>query len=223
MSPTLILVHGAWHDAWCWEKLVDRLPDVDVRTVSLPSSGSDTASLGDLYDDARAVRAAVTAVDGPVVVCAHSYGGLAVTEAAGDLPGVRRLVYLAAFQLDEGESLLGVVGGTPPDWWDVHDGHVDVRRPEEIFYGDVDPDTAAASVARLAHQSLPALSQPLTKVAWKSIPSTYVVCEKDAAIPVPAQEAMSGRSERVLRMDASHSPFLSRPDALADLLRAELD
>ncbi|RAY15578.1 alpha/beta hydrolase [Actinomadura craniellae] len=222
MNPTLVLVHGAWHGAWCWERLVDRLPDVDVRTVSLPSSGSDVASLGDLYDDARAVRAAAD-TGGPVVVCAHSYGGLPVTEAAGGLPGVRRLVYLAAFQLDEGESLLDAVGGPTPDWVEDHGDHTGPPpHPEEVFYGDVDPETAAASVARLTNQSLPALSQPLTRVAWKSIPSTYVICEKDAALPVPAQEAMSGRSERVLRMDASHSPFLSCPGALADLLRAEL-
>jgi len=223
-TPTLVLVHGAWHGPWAWQRLVEELPEVDVRTVTLPSVGPDPAALGDLRNDADAVRSVAAAVDGPVLVCAHSYGGAPASEGLAGLRNVIGLVYLCAFQLDIGESLLGSVGGDAPDWWDVHesDGYVDALRPAEVFYGDVDADTVRGAIPQLSHQSLAALGQPLTRAAWRTIPSTYVVCERDEAIPFFAQEAMSERAGRVLRMPTSHSPFLSRPAQLAGVLRAEL-
>lgn len=223
-APTLLLVHGAWHGVWAWRRLVEELGDLDVRTVSLPSVGPDRAALGDLRTDAEAVRAAVAVVDGPVVVCAHSYGGVPVTEALAGMPNVVGLVYLCAFQIDVGESVLSAVGGGPPSWWDVHrtEGYVDPLRPFEVFYADVRPHTARGAVARLGHQALAAFEQPLTRAAWRTIPSTYVVCERDAAVPVVAQELMAARADRVLRIPTSHSPFLSRPAQLAGILRAEL-
>ena len=222
--PTLVLVHGAWHGPWAWRRLVEELADLDVRAVTLPSAGQDRSALGDLHSDAEAVRAAVTLVDGPVVVCAHSYGGVPVTEALAGVPNVAALVYLCAFQLDVGESVLSAVGGTTPSWWDVHraEGYVDPLRPFEVFYADVRPHTARGAVARLGHQALAAFEQPLTRAAWRTVPSTYVVCERDAAISVVAQEVMAERADRVLRMPTSHSPFLSRPAQLAGVLRAEL-
>jgi pimeloyl-ACP methyl ester carboxylesterase len=223
-APTLLLVHGAWHGPWAWRRLVEELADLDVRTVSLPSVGPDRSALGDLHTDAEAVRAAVTVVDGPVVVCAHSYGGMPVTEALKGVSNVVGLVYLCGFQLDVGDSLLSAVGGSAPSWWDVHraERYVDPLRPFEIFYADVRPHTARGAVARLGHQALAAFEQPLTRAAWRTIPSTYVVCERDAVIPVAAQEMMAERADRVLRMPTSHSPFLSRPAQLAGVLRAEL-
>jgi pimeloyl-ACP methyl ester carboxylesterase len=223
-APTLVLVHGAWHGPWAWRRLVEELPDLDVRTVALPSTGPDPTALGDLRTDAEAVRAAVTVVDGPVLVCAHSYGAVPATEGLAGVRNILGLVYLCGFQLDIGESVLGAVGGTAPSWWDVHrlENYVDPLRPEEVFYADVDPATARGAIARLGHHSLSAFGQPLTRAAWRTIPSTYILCEQDVAIPVAAQEAMAERAGRVLRMPTSHSPFLSRPAQLAGVLRAEL-
>src|SRR5436309_6897804 len=223
-APTLGLVHGSWHGPWVWRRVVEELADLDVRTVTLPSVGPDSSALGDLHTDAEAVRAAVSVVDGPVVVCAHSYGGVPATEAVAGVSNVVGLVYLSGFQLDIGESLMSAVGGSAPGWWDVHraEGYVDALRPFEVFYADVRPHTARGAVARLGHQSLAAFEQRLTAAAWRTIPSTYVVCERDAAISVVAQEFMAERADRVLRMPTSHSPFLSRPAQLAGVLRAEL-
>lgn len=102
------------------------------------------------------------------------------------------------------------------------EGYIDPLRPREIFYGDVDPHIADAAIARLGHQSLAAVSQPLTHASWHKIPSTYVICEKDSAIPPTIQERMARRTHRVERLDTSHSPFLSRPSQVAGLLRKEL-
>lgn len=223
-KATVLLVHGAWHGPWAWGALVREMPDVAARTVALPSAGRDVAELGDLHADVVAIRSAVNDIHGPVLVCAHSYGGVPVTEAVADLSNVVGLVYLCAFQLDIGESLAIAAGGTPPDWWDVHaaEGYVDVRRPLEIFYADVDEAVARDAIMRLGHQSLVAFGQRVTRAAWRTIPSTYVVCEQDKAVPVEAQEAMARRAGRVLRLSSSHAPFLSRPAQLAGILRAEL-
>ncbi len=222
MPPTLVLVHGAWHGPWCWQPLVDELADVDVVTVALPSSGPDPQSLGDLTADADAVRTALAGVEGPVVLVGHSYGGIPVTEAASADLGVAHLVYLCAFQLDVGDSLVSSLGGAVPPWQEVHPTHVRVTTPEAVFYNGVAPELTAQAVAAIGLQSTSSLTQPLSRAAWRELPSTYVVCEQDQAIPVEAQEAMSGRAGTVLRLDTGHSPFLAAPAELAALLRGVL-
>ncbi|SOE00149.1 alpha/beta hydrolase [Blastococcus haudaquaticus] len=223
MTATLVLVHGAWHGSWCWAELLDALGNVPVTTVDLPSVGDDPTALGDLYADAAAVRSVLSGIEGPTVVLGHSYGGAVITEAVTADSGVAHLVYLCAFLLDEGDSLLGAVGGNPPPWWDVRGDHVAVRTPAEVFYNGVSPELTERSVARVASHSLAAFEQPLTNAAWKVVPSTYVVAEQDQAIPAFAQEAMAQRAGEVLRMDTGHSPFLAQPQALAALLRPILD
>jgi pimeloyl-ACP methyl ester carboxylesterase len=88
--------------------------------------------------------------------------------------------------------------------------------PEQVFYNDCTPEVAAASAARIGPQSLSACKQPLTAAAWETIPSTYVVADKDAGLPQVVQEAMA--AGRVVHVDAGHSPFPSRPTELADLI-----
>lgn len=225
-GPTLVLVHGAWYGSWAWQPLMRRMADIDVRAVSLTTVGGDPSRLGDMSQDAAAVRAAVDAIDGPVVVCAHSYGGIPVSQGLADATNVVGLVYLCAFQLSVGESLLESLGGVRPDWWDVHEdaGYIDAQRPEEVFFHDCEPETQADASARVRanHMALSAKTHPLTAAAWSSIPSTYVVCTQDLAIPADAQRAMAQRSGSVVELEASHSPFLSMPGKVAELLNDEL-
>jgi pimeloyl-ACP methyl ester carboxylesterase len=223
MPPTLLLVHGAWHTSWCWQPLIDELPDVDVVTVDLPSSGTDPNALGNLTADAEVIRTALAGIDGPVVLVGHSYGGIPITEAATAEAGVAHLVYLCAFQLDVGDSLVSSLGGEVPPWQEISETHVRVTTPEPVFYNGVDPELTAQAVPRLHLQSTSALTQPLSRAAWAELPSTYVVCEQDQAIPVVAQEAMSARADTVVRLDSGHSPFLSQPAELAAVLRKVLD
>ncbi len=213
-APALLLVHGAWHGSWCWEPLRAHLTGWRVETVALPSTGGPGRGV---QDDAEVVRAAVKAIDGPVVVVAHSYGGIPATEAAG-LPNVEHLVHVAAFQLDVGDSLLGTIGGTPPPWWQVADGVVHALTPETVFFNDVDAATTADAVGRLQPQSLAFATDRLTNAAWRTVDSTYVICEDDNAIPVFAQEAMARRATRTERLRSGHSPFLSRPAELAAIV-----
>ncbi|MFF3561304.1 alpha/beta fold hydrolase [Streptomyces sp. NPDC002574] len=221
--PTILLVHGAWHGAWCWESLVPELTARGWRaaTVDLPSASADPAHNAGMYDDARAVRERLAALDGPVTVLAHSYGGLPATEAVADAPDVSRLVYLAAFQLDQGDSLAGQAGG---QLLTGDTGTVPVPgEPNRVLYGDVAPEDAERAIARLVPQSVKSMSEPLTAVGWKAVPSSYIVCEDDAALPPAVQEEMALRAERSYRRAWSHSPFLSAPAELAALITADAD
>jgi pimeloyl-ACP methyl ester carboxylesterase len=224
-SPSIVLVHGAWHGPWCWSRVAGPLRErgLDVHALNLPSSGNDTSALADLYGDAEVVRAALDEIDGEALVVAHSYGGVATTEGAAGAGNVAHIVYLTAFMLDEGESLFSLVGGVEPDWWIKDEGERSLMpgRPEEIFYNDCSAEVAADAASRLVPQSLPAVKQPVRSVAWRDVPTTYVICDRDNAIPVFAQEHLAQRAGDVRRLDASHSPFLSRPGEVVALI-AEL-
>ncbi|HEV2309230.1 MAG TPA: alpha/beta fold hydrolase, partial [Acidimicrobiia bacterium] len=105
MAATVVLVHGAWHGAWCWDYVVERLRanHVEALAIDLPGHGTSTEPLGDLSVDAAALRSVLDDLE-DAVVCGHSYGGAVISEGAADHPAVRHLVYLAAIVLDVGES-----------------------------------------------------------------------------------------------------------------------
>src|SRR5204862_6306616 len=121
-----------------------------VPSVTLPCSVPYPGALCDMNGDAVAVRAALDEIDGEALVVAHSYGGVATTEGAAGAGNVAHIVYLTAFMLDEGESLLAAVGGVPPDWWIASGAgtSVTVDRPAEIFYNDCSPEDAAEAAAQ---------------------------------------------------------------------------
>jgi pimeloyl-ACP methyl ester carboxylesterase len=124
--------------------------------------------------------------------------------------------------LDEGETLLATIGGQRPPWITLTpDGEAIIANEgERVFYNTSPPEAASAAVARLRPHTRIAFEQPVRSVAWRDVPSTYVICDQDSAIPVPAQEAMSARAGTTHRLDSDHSPFLTDPDAVADLVRA---
>jgi len=223
--PTLLFVHGAWHGPWCWAPLRQVLTErgwttsaVELPTVHAP----DKAALG-LAADAAAVRAAIDAVGGPVVVVAHSYGGVPATQGA-DAASVAHIVYISAFVLDVGESLYAAGGGVTPDWWDVRDDGLVMagtaeHSPRDLFYGDLPAAAADAAVARLLPQGGQAYHDPVTVTAWRGRPTTFLITEQDAIFPAAAQEALAARAgSATVRLATSHSPFLSQPAAVADVI-----
>jgi pimeloyl-ACP methyl ester carboxylesterase len=212
--PTLLLVHGAWHGSWCWELLV---PELAARgwttaTVDLPSASGDEKA--GMYDDARVIREELDRIEGPVLLLAHSYGGIPATEAAAAASNVTQLVYLAAHMIDRGESLISAIGGA----WYPPETTVLPPLPPSMFYADVPRDEADRAAARLMPQSARSFSEELTEAAWKTIPSTYILCEEDRSLSADFQEKVSPRANAVHRIATSHSPFLSRPAELADLI-----
>jgi pimeloyl-ACP methyl ester carboxylesterase len=226
--PSVLLIPGAWHKPIHFGPLIDELTDVDVHTVTLTSSGDDPTTLRDMHSDAEMIAEAVAAIDRPVVVVAHSYGGLPATQGLTNSRNVRHLVFLASFQMLDGDSLLSKnPGGALLPWAQLHqregvNDFVEAMTPETVFFNDLDAATAATAVNQLGYQSYASMRQPLTETAWINIPNTYVVCERDNAIPVAAQEMMAQRADRVHRLKTSHSPFISQPAAVAGLIRSAL-
>jgi pimeloyl-ACP methyl ester carboxylesterase len=220
---TVVLVHGGWHGSWCWAQVVPLLDrrGVPVRTIDLPSIDADPDDRSALSGDAAAVAALLDDLKGPALLCGHSYGGMVITQAAAGRQDVARLVYLCAFMPDAGESLLSIIGARAP-WIVAHeDGRwlPDLEQAATTFYSDCDAATQRASTARLRPMPTAPVEEPVSSAAWRDIPSTYVVCTQDMAIPVEWQrERFAPRADEVVELDASHSPFFSQPSALADLL-----
>jgi pimeloyl-ACP methyl ester carboxylesterase len=179
------------------------------------------------------VRAVIEGVDGPVVVCGHSYGGCVITEAAAGLPSVTHLVYLCALMLDLGESAMQSVDvAVPPGSTTLEqairpgaDGviRLDSDVAAAALFADVDPERAAAAIARLTPQPAGTLGEGVSAVAWREIPSTSVVCTEDRAIPVVVQRALADRATTTVEWPTSHSPNLSRPELVVDLLASTVE
>jgi hypothetical protein len=216
------LVHGAWHGGWAFDSLRNELASRGVTTsvVELASVGHDGELGGDLYGDAALVREAVDSLPDDCVVLAHSYGGVPVTQGLEGATNVKGLIFLTAFMLPVGVSLFDACGAVDPPWWVRNDANTYVVpvTPEDVFYNTTSPEDASRAVSRLGTQSLASFTQPVTSASWLHIPSTYIICERDHAIPLFAQEAMSANATRVARLESDHSPFLSDKAALADLV-----
>lgn len=221
--PAFLLVHGAWHGSWCWDPVRAELDAGGRRShaVDLPSAGLSRADLPSarpvgMRDDAEVIRESLRGIDGPVVVVAHSYGGVPATEAIADAANVVHVVYLAACQLDVGESMFSFLGAAVPD-----DGtgyappYEDARR---ILFDDVPGPVAERAVARLRPQSVRSFTERVTTAGWRTVPSSYVVCEQDQALEPARQHELAARADSVHRLPSGHSPFLSMPGPLAALL-----
>jgi pimeloyl-ACP methyl ester carboxylesterase len=218
--PDVLLVPGAWHGRWSWHKVQPALAARGWRThiVELPSTSGSGSPRKGLYDDAAVIRRRIKQIGRPVVVVAHSYGGAAVSEGAAHMSDVRHLVYLAAFALDIGESVLGLASGRVPDWWVIDGDVVTPGTPHEMLYEDVPLAEARMAITKLRPISFLSFQQRLTAAAWHTAPSTYIVCQRDRAVPVPLQEALAARATHVRRLPTSHSPFLAAPGQLTKLI-----
>lgn len=222
---TAVFVHGGWHDGWSWH-LVRELLD----TRGVPSVALDLP-MTTLESDAAVLRAALAAVAGDAVVVSHSWGGSVATLGAAGAPNVRHLIYLAAVLTEAGHPVLAPPGAVPAkgretlrpkviietDTATVIDREVSLA----AFYHDVEPSLARQAAARLRpfQKTGYAVVETDAVAAWRTIPTTYVVCTEDRMIHPDAQREMAaGAGAEVLEWPSGHSPFLSRPDLVADLV-----
>jgi pimeloyl-ACP methyl ester carboxylesterase len=232
---TVVLVHGAWHGAWCWERVVPALGDAGIPAVAvdLPGHGADGGGHADLHGDAARVHQVLDAIDDDVVLVGHSYGGAVVTEA-GVHPGVRHLVFVCAFNVTEEESCqraardevaaAGISHEGRPSLGDamtvLDDGTAVLTRAGavECLYQDCSPADAEWAVARLDAQPLVNLDQAPGAVAWRTVRSTYAVCEDDMTVHPGLQRLLAARCTETVTWPTGHSPFLARPDLVVDFL-----
>ncbi|MGE3663690.1 MAG: alpha/beta fold hydrolase [Pseudonocardia sp.] len=219
-SPRIVLVHGGFVDGSGWRGVHDLLA-ADGHRVSVVQN--PTLSLA---DDVAVTLRAVTEQDGPVVLVGHSYGGVVVTEA-GTHPQVAAVVYVAAFAPDKGESVSALIADPPPGApvppiLPPRDGFLflDRERFAASFAADLPPADAQFLAASQVPWGVGALGGAVTNPAWREKPCWYLVATDDRMIPPPAQRAMAERAgARTVEVPGSHAIYVSRPDAVADLVR----
>ena len=229
---TFALVHGAWHDAWCWERVAPVLRQAghDVVAPQLPSD--DGSADFDAYADV--VCAALGECDDDVVVVAHSLAG-ATGALVPDRRPVRHLVYLCAAVPAAGLSLLDQWQAEPDmvsadfgNGWlqglSDPDDHmrtawVDLDFARDVFYADCDEATAAVAVDHLRLQSAYPWTLPCSMTEHPSVSCTSVVCDEDLVVnPVWSRRMARRIGAGLVELPGSHSPMLSRPSAVADVL-----
>jgi pimeloyl-ACP methyl ester carboxylesterase len=226
-EATYILVHGGWGGAWTWRDVGKELTrrDVPWTALDLPSSTRGALSNTYLADDAREVIE-VASLDGPVVLVGHSYGGAVITEAAEKIPNLERLVYIAGFVPTLGQSASEAKAEvdvmTRLDDAIERDGEFLVLNPllaHAALYQDCKEKVAAWAVSQLTPQTLASFRSPRSSFDVEA-PSRYILCTDDNAIDPTLQKLMSERCTEMVTLESDHSPFLSRPGVLTELLVA---
>lgn len=215
----VVLVHGGFVDGSGWEGVYHALKQ-DGYTVAIVQN--PTISLA---GDVAATKRVIAAQDGPVVLVGHSYGGAVITEAGTD-PKVVRLVYIAAFAPDAGESVNTLLGGFPadapqPPILPPQDGFLllDKAKFPASFAGDVSAELAAFMADAQVPWGVDALSGTISQPAWKTKPSWYLLTTEDKMIPPEAQRFMSRRTgATVVEAQGSHSIYVSQPQAVVALI-----
>jgi pimeloyl-ACP methyl ester carboxylesterase len=218
-KPTIVLVHGAWADGSSWDKVTPLLEGKGYTVIAVHLPLTSTA------DDVAAAQRAIARAPGDVVLVGHSYGGIVISEAGND-PKVKRLVFVDAFALDDGESINKLGKGAPPPAWEKAlqtDSGGFVWMPADIVAQDFAQDLPAAEQKLVAAKQgpLPAkdFDEVMTNPAWKSKPSYYVVGTADKIIAPAVQTQMATRAKsKVTNVDASHVSMLSKPQQVAKVI-----
>ena len=223
--PNIVFVHGAWADGSCWSGPIEQLQaeGYNVRAPQFPHTS--------LADNLARLRQVLTALDGPTILVGHSYGGQVITALGTDAPNVVGLVYIAAFGLDEGESLGGLLAQGPPSPALAHqvvddEGFAWLAEDDFVahFAADVDPAKARVMFAVQQPLAASALEDVMGAPAWKSFPSWYLVAANDEAIPPDAERAWAARmGATTVEIASSHVAMVSHPDEVVKLVGAAVE
>jgi pimeloyl-ACP methyl ester carboxylesterase len=226
-KPSIVLVHGAFADATSWQHVIPLL-ESDGYTVTAVQN-----TLTSLPDDIATTKRVIDAQKGAVIVVGHSYGGIVITGAAAGNPNVQALVYIAAFAPDAGETLATLnakyaasplIHAVAPD----AAGFLYIDREKfRVFAQDVSIAEALVMAATQKPLAKPlgtriasvVFEQAVDNVAWKTIPSWYLVSQEDQAIPLELQRFMAKRmGAKTTEIKASHVAFISHPSEVVKLI-----
>jgi len=230
-----VLVHGAWHGAWCWEQVEHHLGELGAASVAvdLPGRAGDARPAAELTLDSYVdhMVAAIDAALEPVVLVGHSLGGLVVSQAAERIPEkVSSLVYLCAMLLEDGQSTIDAAVNDADSQLMANisldekaaTSSVAESAVRALFYGDCTVAASDTAARLLVPEPVGPATTPVrvTTEGWGSVPRSYILCAQDRAISPTTQRAMiaSVGVDRVIELESSHSPFISQPERLAAIL-----
>jgi pimeloyl-ACP methyl ester carboxylesterase len=221
-ETSVILVHGAWADGSSWSAVIEQL-QAEGHKVTAPQF-----PMTSLADDVTRLRQVLALQNGPTVLVGHSYGGQIMTALGADAPNVAGLVYIAAFGLDEGESLGALLAQGPVAAALVHQfvderGFVWLSEDDFVnhFAADVDPVKARVLCAVQQPLAATAFNDVMGVPAWKSLPSWYMVAIDDEALPAEAERLFAKRmGATVVEVPSSHLAMVSHPGEVAKLTEA---
>src|SRR6201996_5004340 len=213
----VVLVHGAFADGSGWEPVATLLmaDGYNVSVVQHPETS--------YAEDQKFTKAAIDAMDGPVVLVGHSYGGAVITEG-GNHPNVAALVYIAAFALDDGESCASIEQALPqaskafkPDssgnWW-IEQAHFVAD-----FAADIPPAVSHFMAISQVPISTDSFTHKVTNPAWKTKPTWYMVASADRSINPQQERMMAKRAHaKTVEVNASHVAYISHPKEAAKLI-----
>lgn len=218
-----VLVHGGFTDGWYWTETAALLTREghSVLVAELPSTGHDPSTLGGVADDVAEVRRLVESAGEPVVLVGHSSAGVVLTELA-DHPGIEYAVYLAAFWPARGQAIGDLLGDGLPEWLVARDdGTVQITDDVDLARTTLCPELAPERVPEWTQHNLlssaAAFDTPV-KAPDRTHPATYIVLERDRAVPPAAQQAMAANADHVERMDTSHQAMIADPAGLTAIL-----
>lgn len=220
-KPSIILVHGFWGGAAHWGKVIPELAKQgydDLHAVEMP--------LTSLADDVeRLTKMIAQQQQGKVLLVGHSYGGAVIT-AAGNLPNVAGLVYIAAFAPDAGESPGGITEANPPaaiaNVTPDSDGYLWVKPDHyrESFCQDLEADEALVMAVTQKAPVGTTFGDTIADPAWKNKPCWYQLSSDDRMINPENQKMMAERmqAKKIITLDASHASLASRPKEVSALI-----
>ena len=227
MKPTIVLVHGAFAESASWDRVIDSLSGAGHRVIAaanpLRSPAADAAALGDL----------LRTIDGPVVLAAHSYGGMVISNVPADAGEIVGLVYACAFAPEPGDTCNALAARFPGSTLAETlrpvprgDGTTDLYIAPERFHAQFCADVPAPQAARMAATQRPATLEALTEPSgdrplWREVPSWFLIGEQDHTIPAALQRFMAERAgaRRALEIPgASHAITVSHPEETAELI-----
>ena len=213
----VVLVHGAFADGSGWEA-VAKILEKDGYTVSVAQPPETSYA-----DDQKYTKAAIDAMGGPVVLVGHSYGGSIISEA-GNNPNVAALVYIAAFALDDGDSCASIEQAMPQaskafkadsngNWW-IEQAHFSAD-----FAADIPPAEAHYMAISQVPISTDSFTHKVTRPAWKTKPTWYMVATADRSINPDQERMMAKRAKaKTVEVNASHVAYMSHPKETAKLI-----
>ncbi len=224
-QPTLVLVHGAFADSSSWNEVIATLRGDGYPVIAAANP------LRTLHGDASYLRTVLDSIEGPIVIAGHSYGGSVMSQAINGHPGVKALVYVASFILEEGESTgelsakfpgaelgsaLHPVPVATPDNAEAVDLYIEQDKFHAVFAADVPEEDAALMAVTQRPIIGDALEEKATKAGWKNVPTWNIVTLQDLAVPAESQRFMGDRAgSKNIEVDASHAVTVSRPGTAA--------